>query len=151
MVFENTHEALVSKETWEIVQKNRQNRCRPTKMGDMGMFSGLLYCADCGHTLHLNRTKSWARDKDNYTCGTYKREKGQCTAHFIRAVVLEQLVLENLREVISFAREDTDAFVQPGHVQSHADANAGTDPGETDAGAAGAARQRDRWHHQAAL
>ena len=52
------------------------------------MFSGLLYCADCGHTLHLNRTKSWARDKDNYTCGTYKREKGQCTAHFIRAVVL---------------------------------------------------------------
>ena len=112
VVFENTHEALVSKETWEIVQKNRQNRCRPTKMGDMGMFSGLLYCADCGHTLHLNRTKSWARDKDNYTCGTYKREKGQCTAHFIRAVVLEQLVLENLREVISFAREDTDAFVQ---------------------------------------
>ena len=39
VVFENTHEALVSKETWEIVQKNRQNRCRPTKMGDMGMFS----------------------------------------------------------------------------------------------------------------
>ena len=112
VVFENTHEALVSQETWEIVQKNRQNRHRPTKMGDMGMFSGLLYCADCGHTLHLNRAKSWAREQDNYTCGTYKREKGQCTAHFIRAVVLEQLVLENLREVISFAREDTEGFVQ---------------------------------------
>ena len=112
VIFENTHEALVSQETWEIVQKNRQNRHRPTKMGDMGMFSGLLYCADCGHTLHLNRTKSWAREQDNYTCGTYKREKGQCTAHFIRAVVLEQLVLENLREVISFAREDTEGFVQ---------------------------------------
>ena len=111
VVFENTHEALVSQETWEIVQRNRQNRRRPTKMGDMGMFSGLLFCADCGHTLNLNRTKSWAREQDNYTCGTYKRKKGECTAHFIRAVVLEQLVLENLREVISFAREDTERFV----------------------------------------
>lgn len=112
VVFENTHEALVSQETWDIVQKNRQNRRRPTKMGDMGMFSGLLYCADCGHTLNLNRTKSWAREQDNYTCGAYKRKKGECTAHFIRAVVLEQLVLENLREVISFAREDTEGFVR---------------------------------------
>lgn len=112
MVFENTHEALVSQETWEIVQKNRQNRRRPTKMGDMGMFSGLLYCADCGRTLNLNSTKSWARERDNYTCGTYKRKKGECTAHFIRAVVLEQLVLENLREVIAFAHEDTDGFIQ---------------------------------------
>ena len=76
------------------------------------MFSGLLYCADCGHALNLNRTKSWARDQDNYTCGTYKRKKGGCTAHFIRVVVLEQLVLENLREVISFAREDTEEFVR---------------------------------------
>lgn len=59
VVFENTHESLVSQETWEIVQKNRENRRRLTKMGDMGMFSGLLYCADCGHSLNLNRTKSW--------------------------------------------------------------------------------------------
>ena len=111
-VFENTHEALVSQETWEIVQKCRQNRHRPTRMGDMGLFSGLLYCADCGHALNLNRTKAWAREQDNYTCGLYKRKKGECTAHYIRAVVLEQLVLENLREVICFAREDTEAFVQ---------------------------------------
>ena len=111
-VFENTHEALVSQETWEIVQKSRQNRHRPTRMGDMGLFSGLLYCADCGHALNLNRTKAWAREQDNYTCGLYKRKKGECTAHYIRAVVLEQLVLENLREVICFAREDTEAFVQ---------------------------------------
>ena len=81
-------------------------------MGDMGMFSGLLYCADCGHTLNLNRTKSLAREKDSYTCGAYKQQKSKCTAHFIRAVVLEQLVLENLREVIAFAREDTDGFIR---------------------------------------
>ena len=112
VVFENTHEALISQEIWEIVQKNRENRRRPTRMGDMGMFSGLLYCADCGHTLNLNRTKSLAREKDSYTCGAYKQQKSKCTAHFIRAVVLEQLVLENLREVIAFAREDTDGFIR---------------------------------------
>lgn len=111
-VFENTHEALVSQEQWEIVQKNRESRRRPTKMGDMGMFSGLLYCADCGHRLNLNRTKSWLPEQNNYTCGVYKRRKGECSAHFIRAVVLEQLVLENLREVIAFAREREDEFVQ---------------------------------------
>ncbi len=110
--FENTHEVLVSQEMWEIVQKNRENRRRPTRMGDMGLFSGLLYCADCGHTLNLDRTKSWAREQGNYTCGTYKRKKGECTAHFIRAMVLEQLVLENLRGVIAFAREDTEGFIR---------------------------------------
>ena len=112
IVFENTHEVLVSQEMWEIVQKNRENRRRPTRMGDMGLFSGLLYCADCGHTLNLDRTKSWAREQGNYTCGTYKRKKGECTAHFIRAMVLEQLVLENLRGVIAFAREDTEGFIR---------------------------------------
>lgn len=112
VIFENTHEALISQEQWDIVQKNRQQRRRPTRMGDMGMFSGLLFCADCGHTLNLNRTKSWAREQDNYTCGAYKQGKGKCSAHYIRATVLEQLVLENLREVISFAREDEEEFVR---------------------------------------
>lgn len=111
-VFENTHEALISQEQWEIVQKNRESRRRPTKMGDTGMFSGMLYCADCGHRLNLNRTKSWLPEQNNYTCGVYKRQKGKCSAHYIRSVVLEQLVLENLREVIAFAREREDEFVQ---------------------------------------
>ena len=48
----------------------------------------------------------------SYTCGAYKQQKSKCTAHFIREVVLEQLVLENLREVIAFAREDTDGFIR---------------------------------------
>lgn len=111
VVFENTHEALITQEIWDIVQQNRQQRRRPTKMGDMGMFSGLVFCADCGHQLHLCRTTSWERDKDNYVCGTYKRKKGECTAHYIRAVVLENLVLENLRKVIAYVRDYEDDFV----------------------------------------
>lgn len=112
VVFENTHKALIDQETWDIVQKNRQQRRRPTKMGDMGLFSGLVYCADCGNLLHLCRTTSWERDMDNYVCGTYKRKKGEYSAHYIRAIVLEKLVLENLCNVVSYVRDYEDDFVQ---------------------------------------
>lgn len=111
-VFKNTHEAIIDEETWELVQKARQQRRRRTKMGDMGMFSGLVYCADCGSLHYLNRAKSFQPGREYYVCGTYKREKGDCSAHYIRAVVLEQLVLENLRSVTSFASEHEDEFVR---------------------------------------
>ena len=110
-VFENTHDALVTQEIWDVVQKNRQQRRRPTKMGDMGMFSGLVYCADCGNQLHLCRTTSWERDKDCYVCGTYKRKKGECSAHYIRASVLESIVRENLCKMIAYVRDYEDDFV----------------------------------------
>lgn len=111
-VFENTHVALIDQETWDLVQKARQSRRRPTKMGDMGMFSGMVYCADCGNKLHLCRTKSWDRSLDNYVCGTYKRKRGECSAHYIRSMVLETLVLDNLRKVIAYVRDYEDDFVR---------------------------------------
>ena len=55
-VFEGTHEAIIDKETWEIVQKSREHRRRPTKMGEMGLFSGLAYCADCDAKLYHHRS-----------------------------------------------------------------------------------------------
>ena len=112
VVFENTHVALIDQETWDLVQKARQSRRRPTKMGDMGMFSGMVYCADCGNKLHLCRTKSWDRSLDNYVCVTYKRRRGECSAHYIRSTVLETLVLDNLQKVIAYVRDYENDFVQ---------------------------------------
>lgn len=112
VVFEKTHVALIDQETWDLVQKARQSRRRPTKMGDMGMFSGMVYCADCGNKLHLCRTKSWDRSLDNYVCGTYKRRRGECSAHYIRSTVLETLVLDNLQKVIAYVRDYENDFVQ---------------------------------------
>ena len=54
-IFEGTHEAIIDKETFEIVQKIRAGKRRPTRMGEMPMFSGLLYCADCGRKLSFHR------------------------------------------------------------------------------------------------
>ena len=110
-VFEDTHKAIIDPETWEIVQKNREQRRRPTKMGEMGMFSGLAYCADCGARLYHCRTTSWTHEQECYTCASYRTKK-QCSAHYIRAVVLEQLVLQNLQRVVAYAQDDEDEFVR---------------------------------------
>lgn len=109
--FENTHKAIIDPETWEIVQKNREQRRRPAKMGEMGMFSGLAYCADCGARLYHCRTTSWTHEQRCYTCASYRTKK-QCSAHYIRAVVLEQLVLQNLQRVVAYAQDDEDEFVR---------------------------------------
>ena len=111
VVIENTHKAIIDPETWEIVQKVREQRHRPTKMGEMGMFSGLAYCADCGAKLYHCRSTTWTHEQECYTCATYRGKKG-CSAHYIRAVVLERLVLQNLQRVVAYAQEDEDEFVR---------------------------------------
>ena len=111
VVFEDTHQAIIDKDTWEAVQKARAQRRRPTKMGEMGMFSGLAFCADCGARLYHCRTTSWTHEQECYNCATYRTQK-KCSAHYIRAVVLEQLVLQNLQRVVAYAQEDEDEFVR---------------------------------------
>ena len=110
-VFEGTHEAIIDKETWEIVQKSREHRRRPTKMGEMGLFSGLAYCADCGAKLYHHRSITLTKELESYICSNYQSRK-KCTAHYIRAVVLEQLVLQNLQRVVAYAQEDENEFVR---------------------------------------
>lgn len=110
-VFENTHPGIWTEEIAEAVKRAINNRRRVTKMGDMGMFSGLVYCADCGKRLYFCRTVKWEHTQECYTCSTYRNRNG-CSAHYIRAVVLEQLVLENLQKVISFAHFNEEAFAE---------------------------------------
>lgn len=92
IIFEDNHKAIIAPETWEIVQKARKQRRRPTKMGEMRMFADLAYCADCGAKLHHCWTTSWTHEQECYIYATY-RDKNGCSAHYIRVVVLEQLVL----------------------------------------------------------
>ena len=75
------------------------------------MFSRLACCADCGAKLYHCRTTSWTHKQECYTCATYHNKKG-CSAHYIRAVVLEQLVLQNLQRVVAYGQEDEDEFVR---------------------------------------
>ena len=112
VTFENTHEAIIDIETWERVQKNREQRRRPIKNDEIGLFSGLAFCSDCGKRLCHCRSVSWTHNQENYTCGTYKHSKKLCTAHYIRVVVLEELVLQNIQRVVAYAQYDEAEFVR---------------------------------------
>lgn len=77
-VFEDTHEAIIDKEMFEIVQKIRAGKRRPTRMGEMPMFSGLLYCADCGSKLTFHRKADEPAEKHHYICGNYRSNTSNC-------------------------------------------------------------------------
>ena len=74
------------------------------------MFSGLLFCADCGGKLHFATSKSFEGKQDHYVCNNYKSNRGTCTAHYIREDVLREIVLERIRAVNEYIRSDVDGF-----------------------------------------
>lgn len=112
LIFKNTHEAIIDAATWETVQKIRDGKRRPTRLGEMGILSGMMFCADCGAKLYQVRGQGWPREKEYFVCATYRKVKGGCTSHQIRNVVVEQLVLEDLRKVLRFAKEHEAEFIQ---------------------------------------
>ena len=111
-IFRDTHEPIIDQETFDIVQKIRQGKKRPTKMGEMPMFSGLLFCADCGSKMSFHRRVDEPAEKHNYVCSNYRGNTKSCTMHYIRNVVVEQIVLDNLREVIGYVSQYEDEFIR---------------------------------------
>ena len=110
MVIEGSHEAIIDRETWNIVQRARQNRRRPTKMEELNKYSGLVVCADCGSVMVLHRAHTMSASYNHFTCRTYKKDGTLCTAHYIRECILDDVVLEDLRRVTAMAREHTQEF-----------------------------------------
>ena len=112
-IFENTHEPIWTEAMADAARLARQTRRRPTKMGEMGMFSGMMYCADCGSIMYQCRATGFRRDQEYYICSGYRKGKDVCgETHSIRTVILEELILDNLREIVSFARQHKERFVQ---------------------------------------
>ena len=113
VIFENTHEPIWTEAIAEAVKQARQSRRRPTKMGEMGMFSGMMFCADCGSIMYQCRATNFRRDQEYYLCSGYRKSRDVCgQTHSIRTVILEELVLQNLREIVSFASQRKDDFVK---------------------------------------
>ena len=103
MIFENTHEPIIDIDTWEKVQELRRNKRRPTRTGKTNMFSGVVYCADCGQKLYYCTSRYFESRQDHFVCSASRKQGTEvCDTHFIRAVVLEQGVLQHLRYVINF-------------------------------------------------
>ena len=110
LVFKDTHPALITQEVWDIVQRVRKNRRRPTKMEEQNKYSGLVFCADCGSNMVLHRARTMSASYNHFTCRTYKKDGESCTGHYIRECVLDEVVLEDLRRVTAMAREHPEEF-----------------------------------------
>ena len=112
MVFPNTHEAIIDRETWEIVQTLRQNKRRPNRTGEVSIFSGLLYCADCGEKLYYSATNNYRREEAYFFCSSYRKNSTNCSAHYIREKLLYELVLESMKRVLSYVQVFEKQFVR---------------------------------------
>lgn len=112
LIFKGTHPAIISEETWEIVQKMRGHKRRYNSYGKQGLFSGTLFCSDCGEKLYFNISRTPSKLVNQYSCSTYRRAQGKCTAHYIREDTLAELVLTDLRKLLGFVRRYEKQFVR---------------------------------------
>jgi len=115
-MFENAHPAIINQETFDTVQRIRDGRRRPTKLGDMGVLNGRLYCEGCGGKLHIKRRANG--DKAQYVYYMCHRSRsqsdslGDCTPHSVRKEIIEQLVFSDLQRVLALARDSEERFVE---------------------------------------
>ena len=114
-IFENTHEAIIDQQTFDLAQKIRSNvRRYPNGWGEAAPLTGLLYCADCGGKMYVHRTNNGKRISQ-YTCSQYT--KVPCgtlckTQHRINEDVVLSLVSDMLRAIAEYARHDRAEFVR---------------------------------------
>ena len=113
VIFENTQEAIIDRETFAIVHKMLESRRRPKKIGSpcVNVFNGLVYCADCSNRMYLHHnTKQTQRDA--FVCSRYRRAKfHDCTSHHITYDLLYTIVLNDLRRVCRSIRERRQEFI----------------------------------------
>ena len=110
LIFENTHEAIVDRKTFDLVQKHFAGRKRPDKQGEVDKFAGYVFCGECGKRLYLHRGKTIKPENNHFQCGGFQTRTTDCTAHYIRESVLESVVLASLKKMTAFAREKPDEF-----------------------------------------
>ena len=115
IIFENTHEAIIDQQTFDLVQKIRGNvRRYPDGWGEAAPLTGLLYCADCGGKMYVHRTNNGKRISQ-YTCSQYSKVpvgKLCTTQHRINEDVVLSLVSEMLKAIAEYAKHDRAEFVR---------------------------------------
>lgn len=123
VIFENTQEPIIDKETFELVRRMR-DKCRrvsPNKVTiktagqprkPKNMFVGKVFCADCGGKMNIHHN-SYNKGHNYLICTTYrKKKKGECTSHRIRLDALEQIVLNDLRKISAYVAWHENEFVE---------------------------------------
>ena len=100
LIFENTHEPIISQHDFDLVQETRKNKRKIQKCGEVNPFSGMVYCADRGAKMYFCCSRSMTDEQEHMKCSTYASDSDECSAHFIRTVVLRKLVLGELNKLL---------------------------------------------------
>jgi site-specific DNA recombinase len=115
IIFKDAHPAIVDEETWNIVQRLRETRRRPERIGgEPNPLTGILYCADCGEKMYHKKGNTGRPNQPHheYVCSSYRHYSRSCTCHYIRVPVIEKLILTAIRRVSGYARENEAEFIQ---------------------------------------
>jgi hypothetical protein len=124
LIFENTHEAIVSQETWDMAQKCRRVKRRYGTHGEANPLTGLLYCFDCGRRMYNHRggeydctnskTGKTYKKKcfDKYTCSLNQIHRNDCTMHYINTESVRALILDTIKMTTAYARDNEAEFVR---------------------------------------
>ena len=129
LVFQDTHEPIIDRRTWYMVQELRKTVRRVDTNGEGSLLTGKLYCADCGGKMHYRRSttraaRDWRgipnggteRTSAGFNCGTYnssrKQYKQVCFSHSIKEDTVKQLILETIRYALKSVRMDEAAFIK---------------------------------------
>ena len=111
VIIPNTQEAIIDMDIWERVQEIKKHRRRNTATGRQSVFSGSMYCGDCGSKLYFGAAKSIKEHQEFFRCASYKENRGSCSIHYIRNVVLEKMVLKLIREAAEYITEYEPVFL----------------------------------------
>ncbi len=112
VVFENTHEPIISQHDFNLVQELRKNKRKIQKCGEINPFSGVVYCADCGSKMYLCRSASLTGKQEHLKCSSYAKDKDECSAHFIRTEVLRTIVISELNKLLETVHNNESEFIR---------------------------------------
>ncbi len=112
VVFENTHEPIISQHDFDLVHELRKNKRKNQKCGGINLFSGMVYCADCGSKMYLCRSASLTGKQEHLKCSSYAKDKDECSAHFIRTEVLRTILIAELNKLLETVHNNEDEFIR---------------------------------------
>lgn len=98
IIVPNMHEPIISQEVFDSVQERRKYRRRPLKTGENDLFSGFLFCGDCGQRMYHVRGTTIQKKYFHYICSGSKIQPPKCTSHYIRKTILYDYLLREIRE-----------------------------------------------------
>lgn len=110
-IIPNMQEAIIPEELWMRVHELRSHKHRQTRTGSTSIFSGLVFCADCGKKMYFIDTRRQRPNSLHFVCSGYKAGRHGCTSHYIRESILKQIVLDSIRRFMDFVRSYESVFI----------------------------------------